>query len=37
MLGTQRSEEFQTPEGQERAIRRLEEAQIDALDVCCVD
>jgi 6-phosphofructokinase 1 len=33
MLGTQRSEEFRTPEGQERAIRRLEEAQIDALVV----
>ena len=33
MLGTQRSKEFQTPEGQERAIRRLEEAQIDALVV----
>src|SRR5215217_2481689 len=33
MLGTQRSKEFQTPEGQERAIRRLEEAQVDALVV----
>jgi 6-phosphofructokinase 1 len=33
MLGTQRSKEFQTPEGRERAIRRLEEAQIDALVV----
>jgi 6-phosphofructokinase 1 len=33
LLGTQRSEEFQTPEGQERAICRLEEAQIDALVV----
>lgn len=33
LLGTQRSEEFQTPGGQERAIRRLEEAQVDALVV----
>jgi 6-phosphofructokinase 1 len=33
MLGTQRSKEFQTSEGQERAIRRLQEAQIDALIV----
>src|SRR5215212_7452108 len=33
MLGTQRSEGFQTPEGQERAILRLEEARIDAVVV----
>src|SRR3712207_6857404 len=33
LLGTQRSKEFQTPEGQERAIRRLEEAEVDALVV----
>src|SRR5919205_967004 len=33
LLGTQRSEEFQTPEGQESAFRRLEEAEVDALVV----
>src|SRR5215218_9128843 len=33
LLGTQRSEEFQTAGGQERAIRMLEEAQVDALVV----
>jgi 6-phosphofructokinase 1 len=33
LLGTQRSKEFQTPEGQERAVSRLEEAGVEALVV----
>ena len=33
VLGTQRSKEFQTPEGQKRAIRNLEEAGVEGLVV----
>ena len=33
LLGTQRSEEFQTPEGQQRALRTLEEARVEGLVV----
>lgn len=33
MLGTERSKEFTTPEGQERAARRLREAGVEGLVV----
>jgi 6-phosphofructokinase 1 len=33
LLGTQRSEEFQTPEGQKRAIRTLEQGKVEGLVV----
>ena len=33
VLGTERSKEFQTPEGQQAAVRRLEEAEVEGLVV----